>query len=98
MTDPDGTAVIEVEPDALNAYQFGFGTADFMVCNGCGAYMGAFFDDAGSGYATLNINVFNDRLDFSRSADSANYDAEDAEGRKVRRRARWTPAILKHLT
>ena len=49
MTDPAGTAVIEAEPGALNAYQFGLGTADFVVCNGCGAYMGAFFDDAGTG-------------------------------------------------
>ncbi len=98
MTDPAGTAVIEAEPGALNAYQFGLGTADFIVCNGCGAYMGAFFDDAGTGYATLNINVFDDRLDFSQPAASADYGAEDAEGRKVRRRARWTPATLKHLT
>ena len=98
MTDPAGTAVIEAELGALNRYQFGLGTADFIVCNECGAYMGAFFDDAGTGYATLNINVFDNRLDFSQPAASANYDTEDVESRKTRRRARWTPATLKHLT
>ena len=96
MTDPKGSALIETELGALKAYQFGLGTADFIVCNGCGAYMGAFFDDNGAGYATLNINVFDDRLAFSQPAASANYDAEDAESRKTRRRARWTPAKIKH--
>lgn len=98
MTDPNGSVLIEAEPNALNAYQFGLGTADFLVCNGCGAYLGAFFDDDGSGYATLNINTFDDRQDFTSPAASADYDAENADARKARRRARWTPASLKIRT
>lgn len=98
MTDPAGAAAIEADAEALNAYRFGLGTADFIVCNYCGAYLGAYFDDDGTGYATLNINIFDDRLLFSQPAASADYGAEDAEGRKARRRARWTPATLKRLT
>jgi hypothetical protein len=94
MTDPDGAAVIEADAGALNQYQFGLRTADFMVCNNCGANMGAFFNDAGNGYATLNINVLDNADAFSTPAASADYGAEDAAGRKARRRARWTPATL----
>ncbi|MGZ0188347.1 MAG: GFA family protein [Alphaproteobacteria bacterium] len=94
MTDPEGSAVIEAQGQSLNRYQFGLKTADFIVCNQCGAYMGAFFDDDGQGYATLNVNTFAARTAFASDAQSADYDAEDAESRFARRRLRWTPASL----
>lgn len=94
MTDPGGNAAITAKPDALNRYRFGLGTADFLVCNNCGTYVGAYFDDAGQGFATLNVNAFQARADFSEAAKSADYDAETAESRMARRRTRWTPAAL----
>ncbi len=94
MTDPEGAARIAAAPDALNRYRFGLKTADFLVCRTCGAYLGAYFEDAGQGYATLNVNTFVDRTDFSANAKHADYAAEDTAGRLARRKARWTPATL----
>lgn len=95
MTDPNGRARIVAQPTSLNRYRFGLGTADFIVCRKCGAYVAAYFDDDdGAGFATLNVNVLEDRAAFTKPATSANYEAEDAAGRVSRRRARWTPADL----
>ena len=94
MTDPAGAAVIAASESSINRYQFGLKTADFIVCNRCGNYMGAFFDDDGQGYVTLNVNTFAERAEFTADIQSANYDAEDAESRIARRRLRWTPATL----
>ena len=97
MTDPEGAAEITASADRLNRYRFGLGTADFLVCNDCGTYVGAYFDDDGQGYATLNINAFKARAAFGETTTSADYDAETAESRMARRRVRWTPARLKEV-
>ena len=94
MTDPDGLARIDADRDALNRYQFGLRTADFIVCRNCGAYVGAFFDDGDAAYATLNVNTFRDRARFVQTAAHADYAAEDSDARMARRRLRWTPATL----
>lgn len=94
MTDPAGHAEILAASGALNRYRFGLKTADFLVCRECGAYVAAYFEDAGQGYATLNVNAFDARADFDQAARSADYAAEDAAGRIARRRQRWTPATL----
>ena len=94
MTDPAGHATITAAPGTLNRYRFGLKTADFLVCRNCGAYLGAYFDDAGQGYTTLNINAFEARSDVAQTGKSADYADEDAAGRMARRRKRWTPATL----
>ncbi len=94
MTDPSGTAWIQARGASLNRYRFGLMTADFIVCRNCGAYLGAYFEDAGQGYATLNVNAFDERAAFTQPAQSADYNAEDSSGRMARRRLRWTPAQL----
>lgn len=94
MTDPDGHARIEADAQALNRYRFGLMTADFLVCRDCGAYVAAYFEDDDKGYATLNVNTFEDRAAFERQTASVDYDAEDAAGRVARRLTRWTPTDL----
>lgn len=94
MTDPDGAARITARRDALKLYRFGLKTADFVVCSACGVYVGAYFDDDGNGYATLNVNAFHARAQFTQEAAHADYAQEDAAGRMARRRIRWTPARL----
>ena len=94
MTDPEGQARITVDPEALLRYRFSLGTADFLVCNRCGVYLGAYFDDGEAAYATLNVNAFEARAEFVGGGAPTDYDNEDAAGRMARRRQRWTPAIL----
>lgn len=94
MTDPEGRLAIAADVDRLNRYRFGLRTADFLVCNGCGAYVAAYFEDGERAFATLNVNVLEARADFAAIGESAEYDAETASSRMARRRMRWTPAQL----
>ena len=49
VSDPAGRAAVFVaDPDRLVRYQFGLRTADFLVCGGCGVYIGAYAEGRGS--------------------------------------------------
>src|SRR5918997_5262358 len=61
-TDPQGSVRFTVRDRAkLNRYRFGLRTADFLICAECGAYVGAVISEDGRAYATLNVNVFDER-------------------------------------
>ena len=95
-TDPAGSVEIVVDDAAeLSRYEFGLRTAEFLICRRCGVYLAAVCTVDGSLYATINVNVLEDRSAFSRPAESMRYDGEDAAGRLARRKARWTPATLR---
>ena len=89
-----GRATITARQDALHRYQFGLKTAEFLLCRNCGAYVAAYFEHAGQGYATLNTNSFDDRAAFGQPAKSADYDAETPDSRVARRLERWTPTTF----
>ena len=92
-SDNDGRAAIRVrEADQLSRYRFGEGTADFLVCRTCGAYMGAMFtDDDGQAFATLNSRFFARADEFPERGAHVAYEAEDAAAKRARRRKVWTP-------
>jgi hypothetical protein len=95
VSDPQGRIEFVVhDPSQLIRYRCGLRTAEFLVCRTCGVYVGAVMAEAGSAYATLNINALATPEVFGTAAAPVSYDGELAAGRQARRRARWTPAAV----
>ncbi len=97
VSDPSGDLEISVaDADLLNRYRFGLKTADFLVCNNCGVYVGAFMHgtDENTGFATLMASVLDARARY-RGGKPADFSAEDETARRQRRREQWTPARLR---
>ena len=96
VSDPGGHVTFAVADAAnLNRYQFGLRSAEFLVCRGCGVYVGAFVADSSpsEGHATLMVNALDDEARYG-SPEPTVYDAEDKTDRTARRRKMWTPATL----
>ena len=94
-SDPLGKITFtEATPGALNRYRFGLRTADFLVCNGCGAYVGCILAADGGAWGIVNINTLADQARFTRPPVAADYDSETTPDRIARRKARWTPAEI----
>jgi len=91
ISDPAGTLTYRVSPAAISTYRFGLRLADFLVCIRCGAYLGAYMEEAGKAYGVLNLNVLDARARFA-SPRPMSYDGESETQRLARRRERWTPA------
>ena len=93
ISDPAGSVEVLVnDPAALSRYRFGLGTAEFLVCRNCGGYVGAVMTEAGSAYATVNLNALATAGEFAATSVPVSYDQESEADRRARRRARWTPA------
>ena len=91
-SDPQGTLRFELrEASRLTRYRFGLKTADFLVCGGCGVYVGATFEDGGKAWAIINANTLDEVAQLTQASTDMNYDGEDAGRRMARRKARWTP-------
>ena len=92
-SDPAGRIrYIERTPGAINRYQFGTKSCNFILCRHCGVYLGATMDDdTTAGYATTNIKHYEDRALFTKPPRQAHYDDEDLAPRLERRRKTWTP-------
>ncbi len=86
---PEATAVIRVRDESkLQRYRFGLRTTDFLICQVCGAYIGAVYSEGDKHWATLNF-MLSDWKD--RPAVSVNYDGQQAEERIERRKQLFTP-------
>jgi hypothetical protein len=91
-SDPNGTMRIEVRDEAkLSRYRFGLKTADFLLCQECGVYIGALMEDGGRMWFTVNVNSFRDRPSDNIAAVPHDFDGEDVAGRIARRKEKWTP-------
>jgi hypothetical protein len=91
-SDPEGRVTIVVREDALlQRYRFGERTADFLVCERCGVYLGAMIEANGAARATVNLRL---TTLCDLPATSVSYGGESREGRIARRLARWTPASV----
>ena len=82
------------DPQHLQRYRFGLKTSDQIICRQCGVYVAMTLTDGGKVWSVLNVDTLDDRALFTRTAEARNYDAEDAEGRIARRKARWCPTTL----
>ena len=95
-SDPDGRLAIAIrDPDRASRYRFGLKTADFLVCAVCGVYVAAVMAEGGAAWATLNVNILDDAIEFTGETVSVDYGGESGSGRRARRRARWTPAEVR---
>ena len=94
-SDPEGRLEIAERAPGAGRYRFGLGTADFLICRGCGVYMAAVIEADGALFATLNVNLLDERDRFDPAPPLVHYDGETAEERRARRRARWTPASVR---
>lgn len=78
----------------VNRYHFGLGTVDFLICKGCGNYIGAVQEVDGQLYGIMNANLTENRGVQFGEADHRFYEEESKEERAARRKAVWTPATL----
>lgn len=91
-SDPNGTMRIAVrDREKLQRYRFGLKTADFLICRGCGVFVGAVMTTNGKSCITLNANSFKPPPAYDIIATSKEFGAEDVGGRTARRTAMWTP-------
>jgi hypothetical protein len=90
VSDPEGRLTLSFDPSAVHLYRFGTGSADFLVCRECGAYVASVMDDV----AVVNT-VGADLTAFAgRTPDPVRYDGETLEAKRARRKAKWTPVTL----
>ena len=94
-SDPEGAVEIRAADWSLvEAYRFGSGTAEFLLCRRCGVYVGAVCDTPAGLRATININSLDDRALFAQPAAAVDHDGEALEDRLARRARTWTPAVI----
>jgi len=89
--DANGRARVVATAGALGRYRFGLGTADFLFCRRCGVYVGCVLDDA---FASINTRVLDDAARLTQAPRAVDWSGENAEARRTRRRATWTPAFV----
>ena len=91
MGDPKGSVEFRGTP---SRYRFGLGITDYLLCLKCGTYLGAVMEDEGRLIATLNVNSLGIRDSFDPAPPLHNYDGENEERRRSRRRKFWMPASV----
>jgi hypothetical protein len=91
-SDPAGQiAFTASRPDLLQKYHFGLKTADFLLCNECGVYIGAMIETAGGAFGIVNVHALLETPENLAATAPIVYDNEDVAGRVSRRENRWTP-------
>lgn len=96
LSDPKASVQLTVrEPDQLQRYAFGLRTAEQVICRRCGVYVGMVLIDGDQAWTTINIDTLDDRLNFTGPVEPRDFDSEDRAGRVARRKARWTPTVLR---
>ncbi len=94
-SDPKGSLQFACSiPDLLQRYRFGTGSSDFLICRGCGVYLGAQTTHEGNRFGILNaLTLVPVPLDLPHAL-PVDYSDETAEGRYERRKGRWTPLAV----
>lgn len=94
VADPEGRLTIAAQRDAFDRFQFGMRTADYIICRTCGTYVAAVISNGGQERATLNAAGTRLEQVWDRSTQPVRYDRENAEQRRARRLAHWTPSEI----
>ena len=100
ISDPSGALTFTINDESgVNRYTFGLGSCQFLVCNNCGVYVGAYMPDPDDahGFGTLMANALDAQGRYPQASPTV-YDGEDGEGKRERRRRVWTPAVLETRT
>ncbi|HWA60427.1 MAG TPA: aldehyde-activating protein [Caulobacteraceae bacterium] len=90
VSDPAGHLRFSFSEAATSRYRFGTGSGDFLICRGCGAYMGVVMDSVG----VLNVAAADIGSLASKPAEPMVYDDEAADAKRLRRLERWTPVTV----
>lgn len=95
VSDPGAAARLVVyEPAYLQRYCFGLAASTVVLCNRCGVYLVMLMVEDGKAWTTISIDALDDRARFIKPAEPRDFSGEALEGRRERRRARWTPTEL----
>ena len=90
VSTPDARLTVQVsDAAAVNRYQFGHRTAEFLVCRNCGVVPTVLSTIDGHLYGIVNANVLDPPLQMAEPPPVADYDAEEPAGRLARRKERW---------
>ncbi len=91
VSDPAGRLTLRYADGAVDRYTFASGSADFLICRGCGVYVATTLRDGDGDLGVLNIAGADIEVLTHRAADLMHYEDETAQQKQARRRARWTP-------
>jgi hypothetical protein len=91
LGDPTGMIEFRGQP---SRYRFGLGITDYLLCPKCGAYLGAVMEDEGRAVGIVNVNALEIRDSFDAAPPLHDYDGENEERRRSRRRKFWMPAAV----
>lgn len=95
VTDPKVQARLVVnEPTQLQRYRFGLSVSDIVLCQRCGVYIAMLMIKDGKAWTTINIDALDKHARFTRPAEPRDFSGEAPDGRRERRKARWTPTEL----
>jgi hypothetical protein len=91
-SDPAGLLAFNAaEPARLERYRFGLKTADFLLCNRCGVYLGATIAVERGRYGIINVNALTVLPAQIAQPKPMSYEGESRAQRSLRREQRWTP-------
>jgi hypothetical protein len=91
---PAGVLAVRIaRPAQVSRYEFGTGTAEFLVCAHCGAVPLVTSRIDGRLHAVVNVNTF-DGVDAARvEVAPASFDEEAVGDRLARRQRNWIPDV-----
>ncbi len=94
VTDPEGWLEFRAAPGTLRRYQFAHRSADFLICDECGVFVGAVTTIGDRTLGVLNVAGTDIEPFASREPDRIDYEGETLEQRNARRLERWTPCAV----
>ncbi len=91
-SDPAGGLIFTAaRPERLERYRFALRTGDFLLCRGCGVYLGAVIEVPEGRFGIINTHALDVMPEAVAEAVAISYAGEAAAGRIGRRVDRWTP-------
>jgi len=91
-SDPQGKLEFTAnQPKLLVRYRFALRTADFLLCQQCGVYIGAVIETDGRRFGIINTRALDTQPEDLADVQPISYAGEDTGNRIGRRAERWTP-------
>jgi hypothetical protein len=95
-TDKSGSVTVQIfDRSKVNNYKFSTNTAEYLLCNQCGDYVGAILKFDRKKYSTINLRLFSSFSSLIQKATAVNYEHEAPDERLKRRVENWTPTKVK---
>ena len=96
----DARCALTIEDDAqILRYRFGTGTADFIVCTGCGVLIAAVCEVDGHARAVINANTLEHIPLTVLDTAPTDFEGEAVDARLARRLRNWMPIeVMSEMT